>query len=173
VSFFAVVRGPLGAGKTTVARALAASIGGGYISIDALLERYRWDGGSERLFLRTNADAAREAQPVLDRDEPAVFDGNFYWPSTIDDLAHRLPHPHVVYALRLPLAACIERDRGRTPSYGEDATREVFEKVLPFPGEVPVDAARSAELVVAEIRADLTGRRWHPGGPDEPTTSRS
>jgi adenylate kinase family enzyme len=162
VSFFAVVRGPLGAGKTTVARALAISIGGSYISIDALLERYAWDGGSEALFLRTNEDAAHEARSSLDRRTPAVFDGNFYWPSTIADLERRLPYPHVVYSLHVPLAECVERDRGRVLSYGEEATREVYEKVGPIPGEMPVDGTRAAEEVVTEILSDLDRRGFRP-----------
>jgi thymidylate kinase len=158
VSFFAVVRGPLGAGKTTVARSLATSLGGAYVSIDALLERHDWDGGSETLFLRTNEDAAREALPSLERRSPVVFDGNFYWPSAIDDLARRLPYPHAVYALRVPLDICVERDRARPLSYGEEATREVFAKVRPFYREVLVDGTRTCEEIVAAIRRDLAQR---------------
>jgi tRNA uridine 5-carbamoylmethylation protein Kti12 len=155
VSFFVVVRGPLGAGKTTVARALATAIPGAYISIDTLLERDEWDGGSEELFLRTNREAVREARPSLERRVPVVFDGNFYWPRVIHDLGRRLAYPHAVYALRVPLPLCIERDRARSVSYGEEATREVFEKVRPFPGEVPVDGTPPASAVVAAIRSDL------------------
>jgi predicted kinase len=158
VSFFAVLRGPLGAGKTTVARALATAIGGTYVSIDALLERHEWDGGSEALFLRTNEDAAAAARSSLGRGVPAVFDGNFYWPRTIDDLARRLPYPHVVYSLRVPLAVCIDRDRGRPVAYGAEATREVYEKVQPIHGEVPVDGVRPVVEVVATMRTDLDRR---------------
>jgi adenylate kinase family enzyme len=160
VSYFAVVRGPLGAGKTTVARALASEIGAVYVEIDSLLERYEWDGGSEALFLRTNEDAARAARPSLDRGRPAVFDGNFYWRSAVDDLGRRLPFPHVVYALRVPLDLCIARDRARELAYGEEATRAVFAKVGPIPGEVPVDGTRELARIVEEIRADLGRRGW-------------
>jgi thymidylate kinase len=165
VSFFGVVRGPLGAGKTTVAQALATSIRGEYISVDALLERYEWDGGSEALFLRTNQDAAGEARPSLERRVPVVFDGNFYWARAIDNLAERLPYPRVVYALQVPLAVCIERDHARSGSYGESAAREVFEKVRPFPGEVPLDGTRPVPAVVADIRTDLERRGLLPNLP--------
>jgi thymidylate kinase len=158
VSFFAIVRGPLGAGKTTVARSLATAIRGEYISIDLLLERYEWDGGSEDLFLRTNGDAAREARAALDRRAPVVFDGNFYWPSAIHDLARRVPYPHAVYALQVPLSICVQRDRDRKLSHGEEATREVYEKVRPFPGEVEVNGNRPAGEAVAAIRSDLERR---------------
>jgi thymidylate kinase len=158
VSFFAVVRGPLGAGKTTVARSLANAVAGRYVSIDELLERYAWDGGSEALFLRTNEDAAGEARPALERGTPVVFDGNFYWPSTVTDLGRRLPYPHVVYALQVPLATCIARDRGRLHPYGEEAAREVFERVRPIPGEVPIAGTVDLVQIIRTIRDDLDRR---------------
>jgi thymidylate kinase len=151
VSFYAIVRGPLGAGKTTVARALAGSLRGPVISIDELLERYEWDGGSEELFLRTNEPAAEEARRPLANGAPVVFDGNFYWPRVVEDLAGRLPYPHVVFLLDVPLQICIARDRTRPYSYGEKATREVFARVSLVRFGVPVDGTRPLEAIVGDM----------------------
>jgi predicted kinase len=150
--FYLIVRGPLGAGKTTVAGALAESIAGRVVSIDAILEEMEWDGGSESLFLRANEVATRKARDALDHGVPVVFDGNFYWQSALDDLAGRLPFPHRVFRLDVPLEVCVERDRHRAPSYGEEATREVFEKVARVRSGIPIDGSRPvAEIVRAMV----------------------
>jgi predicted kinase len=94
VSFYLIVRGPLGAGKTTVARAVAERLGARVVSIDDLLDRFEWDGGSERLFRKANAVAAEQASEWLERGVPVVVDGNFYWPRLLAELQERLPYPH-------------------------------------------------------------------------------
>lgn len=152
MSTYAILRGPLGAGKTTLALALAKALGGASIAIDPILERWKWDGGSEELFLRANQVAASEARPLLEEGTPVVFDGNFYWRSVIEDLEGLLPFPHRIFDLRVPLEVCIERDRSRPLSYGEEAVREVFAKVASFPCGTPVDGTRPVSLVVEHLR---------------------
>ena len=160
MSFYAIVRGPLGAGKTTVARRLASALGGRHVAIDAILEEHRleeWDEDciSEGSFLRANVIAAREAGPALRSSTPVIFDGNFYWRSAVDDLVARLPFPHVVFTLKVPLAICIARDAGRSPSYGPDSAREVFAKTNAFDYGVPVDATESVEATVEMMLVEL------------------
>ncbi len=152
---FLVLRGPLGAGKTTIADAVARSIGGEVVSIDPILERWEWDGGSEALFLRANEVAATIARGRLEAGVPVVFDGNFYWRSAIDDLLERLPFPHAVFSLKAPIEVCIERDGRRPHSYGEAETRAVFAKVVSFEYGIPIDAARPVDALVRDIRTHL------------------
>ncbi len=155
-----IVRGPLGAGKTTIARALAARLGARYVSIDELLEREPWDGGSEGLFLRTNRRAATAAARSLRRGRPVVLDGNFYWRSALADLARRLPGPRRVLRLDVPLATCVRRDRARARPYGARAVREVFEKVARVPGGRPVDGRGTVDATVAAALARLPRSWW-------------
>ena len=153
-----IVRGPLGAGKTTVAAALANAIRGRVVSIDAILETLEWDGGSEALFLRANDRAVAEARAAAAAGRPAVFDGNFYWQRAIDDLADRLRWPHVVVTLRVPRSVCAVRDRDRLHPYGARAVREVYARVARVRTGIPIDGTGSVAQTVDRIRAWLPAR---------------
>ncbi len=141
-----------------MARALAARIGGTVVSIDAILEEDRWDGGSEALFLRANRVAVERARPVLARGRPVVVDGNFYWSRPLSDLARRLRVPHLVVTLVVPLAECIVRDGGRTPSHGPAATRTVFRKAARVRAGIRIDGTPPVDRIVAAIGARLPPR---------------
>ncbi len=173
MSYFVIVRGPLGAGKTTVAGALAGAVGAEVIAVDEILESWTWDGGSEALFLRANDVVAERALPILTRGQPVVVDGNFYWASAIEDLLARLPFPHAVFSLDVPLAACIERDRRRPLSYGEEAVRAVFEKVRPVVWEETVDGSGSVDETVRAIRSHLPPGRSAAASPPPDRTPRA
>lgn len=156
VSFYLLLRGPLGVGKTTIADRLARAIPAEHILIDRILDERsfeEWEDGyiSERSFLRVNEVASEIARPLLERGTSVVFDGNFYWRSVIEDLLRRLRFPHFVFTLTAPLAVCVERDRGRPTSYGSEAAQEVYAKVTGFDYGIDVDAARPVEVVVGEI----------------------
>jgi hypothetical protein len=87
-----------------------------------------------------------------------VIDGNFYWRSTIDDLIDRLPFPHAVFTLRLSLERCLERDRRRPISYGEEAVRDVYAKVTRFEYGMSIDALSPVSESVRTILAHVPGR---------------
>lgn len=165
--YFVIVRGPLGAGKTTVSRALARAVGGVVVSIDRQLDRMPWDGGSERLFLEANRWAARRVRAVVERGRPAIVDGNFYWRRAIVGLRRALPYPNVVFTLRVPLATCLARDRNRRRSYGSLAARAVFRKVARVRAGLPIDGTGAVEEVVGRLLARLP-----PGGRAAPPTRR-
>ena len=152
--FYLIVRGPLGAGKSTIARRLARRLRGRYVSIDRILEERdleRWEDGyiSEASFLRANEFAARAADRFLRHGTPAIVDGNFYWPRAIDDLIDRLPYAHAVLTLRLPVGKCRVRDAGRARPLGDAAVRDVYRKVTSFDRGLRVDARGSIDEVVA------------------------
>jgi AAA domain-containing protein len=163
-SFFVVVRGPLGIGKTTVAQTLAKALRGRWISVDEILEEFQleeWKDGyiSEASFLRTNEFVERQALPWLEAGTPVVVDGNFYWPSQVDDLTGRLPYPSRVFTLKGPVELCIARDAGRKLSYGEEGARAVFAKSTSFRRGISLDASRPLREIVAQIRSRLPTRK--------------
>lgn len=160
MSYFVILRGPLGVGKTTVARRLAERLGASVVSIDRLLEVHdleQWEDGyiSRASFLRANALAAAEAGPSLAEGRPVLFEGNFYYPEQIDDLIDRLASRPFVFTLKAPVATCIERDAHRERPLGEQGAREVHAKVTAFDRGIGIEATRPLEEVVAEIQRHL------------------
>lgn len=153
MSFYVVVRGPLGVGKTAVSRGIAAVVGGHHIAIDAILEEYQleeWDTDyiSERSFLRANEIAVRQARDLLRQGTPVIFDGNFYYRTVIADLIARIDLPHVVFTLKAPLPTCVARDAQRAPSYGVEAAKEVYAITTAFDFGIPVDATAPLDDVI-------------------------
>lgn len=151
-----IIRGALGAGKTTIAHALAEAIEGRVVSIDAILDRHgleEWESGyiSERSFLRVNDFAIEEALPYLRVGRSVIFDGNFYYRRAIEDLLDRLPYPHQVFTLKVPVDECRERDRRRAVPLGDEAVQEVFAKVAEVDCGIDVDGCRPVPEIVAEL----------------------
>jgi len=154
MSYYVIIRGPLGVGKTTISRALAKSVGAVVISIDQIADKW-WDGGSVRLYLRANRVVARRAATALARGTPVIIDGCFYWKTQIRDLERRFDFPHVVITLKAPLSVCIRRDSGRRVVHGVEAAEQVYRKVNRFDYGTLVDATRSVPTTVREIRSRL------------------
>lgn len=163
-----LIRGPLGVGKTSVAKRLSRAIGAEYISIDQILEDHGlWVEGLLPEFLRANEHVADRARVALGRGSSVVVDGNFYFEAQIDDLLQRLPARPFVFTLSAPLEVCARRDRERELSYGEEAAAQVYEKSHRFEAGVSIDATRPIEAVVARILSRLPpaslGRDLVPG----------
>ena len=151
MSYYIVVRGPLGVGKTTISAALAKTVGAVVVSIDQIADQ-EWDGGSVRLYVKANRLAAKRARNLLAHGTPVVFDGCFYWKTQITDLERRLPCPHEVFTLRAPLSVCIERDSGRKVVFGTEAAEQVYRKVTRFEYGVAIDATQDIPTTLKEIR---------------------
>ena len=167
VAYYVIVRGPLGAGKTTISDELAGRIAASHIAIDEILEKYgleRWDADciSEGSFLEANVIAAAQAMPDLQRGVPVVIDGNFYWKSAVEDLLRRLPFPHLVLTLKVPLSVCVSRDAMRAPPHGAEAAEEVYAKATSFEYGIPLDATGSVGKVVGAALTELR-RAGMPG----------
>ncbi len=154
--YFIVIRGPLGIGKTTVAKRLAAKLKGEYISIDKILEKNKLDKvtGSHiplKNFLRANEIILPKASKLLEK-KVVVFDGNFYLKKQLQHLLRGLKSKHYVFTLRAPLTTCIERDSKRERIYGKGATKAVYNLVEKFDyGTVIETYGKKSNSVVKEI----------------------
>lgn len=138
MGFYIIVRGPLGCGKSTIAKIISKRLKAKYVPIDRILDKYRLtkdkeDGYiSQKSFIKANKVVALKSKALLKMGMAVVFDGNFYWKSQIIDLIKRLDFPHFVFTLKAPLKVCIERDRKRGKTHGEEATRAVYKKSTEF-----------------------------------------
>ncbi|MFZ0831059.1 MAG: ATP-binding protein [Thermoplasmata archaeon] len=159
MSFYVLIRGPLGVGKTTVAKRVAQEVGAEYISIDRILDdEGLWDSGRVSEFLDANAVGAPRAREFLEHGTPVIFDGNFYWQTQIADLTRRLNFRHRIFTLDAPLSVCVERDARRDPSHGREAAEQVFVKATRFDAGIRIDATRPLERIVSDIVARLRKR---------------
>jgi len=156
--YFVIIRGPLGSGKTTVARRLAGDTGAEYFSVDRELEDRGLDrvGPDEECIPVRNFLAAQEAilpsiRASLVRDRPVIIDGNFYHREQIDHLVRALPFPNAIFTLEAPLEVCIARDRARDKPLGEAATRAVHHLVSQFSAGITIDSTKSVGEVLSAI----------------------
>ncbi len=120
-----VIRGPLGVGKTTVAKILTDKIQGEYLSLDKILKDNNLDGEDGipiENFLSANE---KIYQLTRGRRNTIIIDGCFYYKEQIDDLIKRFDNEVIFISLSAHVEKCIERDSQRQNSYGEDSARFV------------------------------------------------
>lgn len=158
MSYFIIVRGPLGSGKTTIAKNVAKETGAYYCSVDEVLEKNNLTKDkeegyiSQKSFIAANDSIADQIKTNAEHGIPTVVDGNFYWKSSIEDLIGRLDTiPHAVFTLKLPMEVCIDRDSKREKSYGTGAVEALYRKVTEFDYGINIDATQSIEQSTRHI----------------------
>jgi len=162
MSYFIIIRGALGCGKTTVAKQLAELLHAEYVSIDEVLEKYGLDKVEQNAecipvenFIKANVIVLPEVKAKLQKGRAVIFDACFYHKEPIEHLVQNLPFPHYVFTLKAPVEVCIARDRQRRKTHGEDAARAVYSLVSQFDYGIPIDASRTLESTVNAIRSHL------------------
>lgn len=161
MSYYVIIRGPLGCGKSTIARKLAEKLKAEYFEIDRVLDEYNLEGDredgyiSQKNFIKANEIVFPKAKNFLEKSRIVIFDGNFYWRSQLDDLIRRLEFPHYVFTLKAPVEVCIERDKGREKNHGEDATRAVYQKSTEFDYGIVIDITKSSDEAIKKIISHL------------------
>lgn len=164
MSYFIIIRGPLGCGKSTVAQELAKRLNGEYISVDDILEKHGLDKvgpDAECIpaenFIKANEIVLPDVKKRLAAGQIVIFDGNFYHKEPIEHLIKNLPYPHHVFTLKAPLEVCIERDRNRAKTLGPDATRAVWILVSRFDYGTAIDASDSLDETIKQTLYCLIG----------------
>lgn len=155
-SFYIIIRGPLGIGKTTIAKELAKKLNAEHILFDKVLEENGLDKKDNDFtaedYLKANAIAIPKAKNYLDKGIPVIFDGCFYFKEQIEDIVEKLDYPTYIFTLKASVNSCIERDSKRERVYGEQAAKDVHELVSKFDAGTIIDTEGKTEKeVVKEI----------------------
>ncbi|MFT4309168.1 MAG: AAA family ATPase [Candidatus Woesearchaeota archaeon] len=161
MSFYLIIRGPLGCGKSTISEKLAVILNAKHFSVDKVLEENNLEDEkeegyiSQKSFRRANEIIAPIATKILDSNKPVIFDGNFYWKSQIEDLISRMSFPHYVFTLKAPLDVCIERDKNRVNPHGEGAAIVVYKKTVEFDYGIIIDINRPLDDCINDMLSYL------------------
>lgn len=162
MSYYIIIRGPLGCGKSTIAEKLAKKLNAECIEIDEVLDKHGLDKVPPDApcipvenFIKANEIIIPPAKEKLSDGKIVIFDACFYHKEAIEHLIHNLQFPHYVFTLKAPLEVCIERDRQRAKTYGEDSARAVFGLVSRLDYGITIDANRSMDETMTEILSYL------------------
>ncbi|MBU0461039.1 MAG: ATP-binding protein [Nanoarchaeota archaeon] len=164
MSYYIIIRGPLGVGKSTISRKLAQILDGEYISIDAVLAEHDLDKVDENAecipaenFIKADELILPEVRKSLKKSKIVIFDACFYHKEQIEHLTQRLPFPHYIFTLKAPLKICIERDSKRKKNYGEPAAAAVHSLVSRFDYGTIIDTNnKTVAQTVKEMLSYLT-----------------
>ena len=157
MTFYVIIRGPLGCGKSTIARTLSKELNSEYLEVDRVLDendltKEQEEGYiSQKSFLKANEIIALKAKSILEKEHSVIFEGNFYWKSQVDNLIERLDFPHYVFTLKAPLEVCIERDSKREKTHGKDAAEAVYKKSTKFNYGTIIDINKPFSECIKEI----------------------
>ncbi len=139
MSYYIIIRGPLGVGKSTIAQRVARILKAEYVSIDSVLAKLGLDKASHyeecipaKNFIQAQESILPHIKKALQKGKIVIFDACFYHKGQIEHLIKSLHYPHYVFTLKASLEACIERDSKRKKTYGKDAATAVYRLVSKF-----------------------------------------
>lgn len=162
MTYYIIIRGPLGCGKSTVSKELSKILNAEHISIDRILDENKLTEDkeegyiSQKSFKKANEIIIPKIKGLLNSGRIVIIDGNFYWKSQIEDLIKRLEkYENFVFTLKAPVEVCIDRDIERGRTHGEEATRVVHKKSTEFVYGKVIDITKSLKKAIKDILSYL------------------
>jgi len=160
MNYLVIIRGPLGVGKSTVAKILAEKLNAKYFSVDQILAENKLDVVDEKIgcipeenFLKVNQIIIQE---ILKNNQSVIIDGNFYYQNQIENLIQNIPFKSFIFTLTAPLEICIKRDANRLQPHGKWAAIAVHNLVSRFEyGEVIDVSSLTIDQSVQEIYSKI------------------
>ncbi len=162
MTYYIIIRGPLGSGKSTISQKLSEILDARYIGMDEVLE----NNGLDKIppdapcipvenFIKANEIVLPEAKELLEAGKIVIFDACFYHKEVIEHLIENLPFPHYEFTLKASLELCIKRDAERSKTHGEGAAWAVHSLVSKFDYGVNIDVSGSLEDTIKNILSYL------------------
>jgi len=163
MSYYIIIRGPLGIGKSTIAQGLAKILHAEYVPIDSILEKHSLDAidkGAKcipaRNFIKADEIILPSIKEKLKIGKKVIFDACFYHKEHIEHIIKNLPYPHYVFTLKAPLEVCIKRDSKRKKTHGKDAATAVHHLVSRFDYGIVIDTnKKNLKQTIEEILSHL------------------
>jgi len=158
MSYYIIIRGPLGSGKTTIAEKLAQNLNAEYVGVDEVLEKNGLDviPPNEPCipvenFIKANDLIIPSATEKLASGTIVIFDACFYHKEVIENLIKNLSFDHYIFTLKVPVDVCIQRDQDRNKTHGAGAAHAVHGLVSQFDYGTIIDANKSFEETFEDI----------------------
>ncbi|HBR80207.1 TPA: hypothetical protein DEA21_00945 [Candidatus Uhrbacteria bacterium] len=150
-----VIRGPLGVGKTTVAKLLAKKLDAEYLSVDKIIDDHNLVV-SEGILVENFLKANQIIIDLIDEQEKTfIIDGCFYYSEQIEYLKQRFGESLRIFSLVSDVETCFDRDAKREVFYGEASTRFVHEITSKVKAGVEID---NSGLTVEETVGRILGK---------------
>jgi len=163
MSYYIVLSGTLGSGKSTCAKKLAKLLNGKRIDLDKILKDNKLDhlasdSGCDSAaipaanFIKAWDIVVPLAKKLLEQNRIVIFDGCLFHREVLEYLIAKLQFPHHVFTLKASLDVCINRDKNRERTIGEGVAKEVYDLVLNNDFGILINTEnKSVEETVAEI----------------------
>src|SRR3989344_2989413 len=150
MSYFVIVRGPLGIGKSTIAKKLTKILKAKYISMDEIVDKNLVTNKPDKngmMDVKNFIRANKLIQPItfksFKKNKSVITDGCFYHKEQIVDIIDKLkPYKVYIFDLKASINICIERDKKRKVSIGKDATKAVYNAVSKFSVGIKIDNSK-------------------------------
>lgn len=161
MSYFVIIRGPAGIGKTAVAKELAKRLNGYYISFDEVMRKHKLDtikggGISAENFIKANNLVIPRAKKELENDKIVVFDGCFYRREQLEHLEKNIPYKYYVFSLKAPLERCILRNKSRPRAIAKQSIKAVHQLVSRIDIGIDIETSgKTISEVADEIQSHL------------------
>lgn len=162
MSYYIIIRGPLGSGKSTISEKLTSILNAKYFGLDEVLESNSLDKMppdapciSVENFIKANEIILPEAKELLAGGQVVIFDACFYHKEVLEHLVSNLPYEYYVFTLKAPVELCIKRDSERTKHHGEGAAYAVHSLVSRFDYGTIIDVNKGFEETIQDILSYL------------------